>query len=177
MPRIYHHDDGYYIFKFEKEEDKNIILHKGLYTFNHKPFILKEWSDSFQFDDEVLRIIPLWVKFPQLPLTYWSSESLSKIASSVGKPLCTDGLSATQGRIAYARVLVEVDISQSLPERVTVVKPKSTTFTQYIEYDWNPNSTSLASNLVMRKLTVGRTSLQRILKWNNLSTYPRVKLN
>ncbi|OIT24741.1 hypothetical protein A4A49_36675 [Nicotiana attenuata] len=81
--------------------------------------------------------IPLWVKFPGLPVGYWSSEALGKLASGIGKPLYTDKTTADMERISYARVLIEVDVAQPLPECIEIDMPFGT-FQQQVTYDWRP---------------------------------------
>lgn len=63
-------------------------------------------------------MIPIWVKFPGLAVGYWSAEALSKVASAVGRPLYMDSFTANAEKISYARVLVEVDVSQPLLDSV-----------------------------------------------------------
>lgn len=48
-------------------------------------------------------VIPLGVK------------SLSKIGSAIGNPFVTDECTTNKLRVFYARMLVEVDITQELP--------------------------------------------------------------
>ncbi|XP_060200322.1 uncharacterized protein LOC132628564 [Lycium barbarum] len=103
------HDEGYYIFKFNSIQDKDKVLKARPYYFNNKPRILKPWELDFNFEQEALSVIPIWVKFPGLPVGYWSPEALSKVASVVGKPLYTDEFTANVKKISYARILVEAD--------------------------------------------------------------------
>ncbi|XP_070019439.1 uncharacterized protein [Nicotiana sylvestris] len=116
-PRVFLHDDGYFIFKFESEDNKNLLFHNGPYTFNSRPMILKEWIPDFKMNKEPLRLVPLWVSFPKLPLQCWTEENLGRLASYLGRPICTDKLTATGDTISYARVLIEMDITQQLPEK------------------------------------------------------------
>ncbi|XP_019251326.1 PREDICTED: uncharacterized protein LOC109230263 [Nicotiana attenuata] len=105
-PKILYHDEGYYIFKFQTIEDRDLVLHAGPYTYHNKPLILRNWEIDFYFDLECLSTILLWVKFPGLPMGYWPLEALGKLASGVGKPLYTDRITAEMERISYARVLI-----------------------------------------------------------------------
>ncbi|WMV29972.1 hypothetical protein MTR67_023357 [Solanum verrucosum] len=112
-------------------------MQAGLYTYHNKPFMLKNGEASFIFDTKCITTIPLWVNFPSLPVGYWSTEALSKVASAVGKPLYTDRYTIEMNRISYARVLVEVDISQPLVEIVTLDTPHGS-FQQDVNYEWRP---------------------------------------
>ncbi|KAH0686275.1 hypothetical protein KY289_017033 [Solanum tuberosum] len=83
------------------------VFYNGTYTINNKPIILKPWSIDFDLSKEFPMEIPLWVKFPNLPMTCWSKNSLSRIASAVGKPVYADECTAKQTRISFARMLIE----------------------------------------------------------------------
>lgn len=53
-------------------------------------------------------VIPLGVK------------SLSKIGSAIGNPFVTDECTINKLRVFYERMLVEVDITQELPQEITI---------------------------------------------------------
>lgn len=84
--------------------------------------IIKPWATDFNFYEEVLKVIPLWVKFPNLPLNCWGggSESLSRISSLLGVSLFADECTTRQDRVSFSRVLIEMDITTTLPEHVWI---------------------------------------------------------
>lgn len=101
--------------------------------------MLKLWEIDFFFDQDLLSVVPLWVKFPGLPVGYCSTESLSKDASVVGKPLYADDkFTAHFEKISYARILIEVDASQPLPDFVHIETPYGP-LKKPIEYEWKPS--------------------------------------
>ncbi|OIT40353.1 hypothetical protein A4A49_10437 [Nicotiana attenuata] len=136
-PQILYHDEGYYIFRFQNIEERDLVLQAGPYTYHNKPLILQHWSMDFKFDPGCMSVIPLWIKFSGLPLGFWSIEVLSKLASVVGKPLYTDRITAEMEKVSYARVLVEADISHPLPDSFEIQTPRGI-INQQIEYDWKP---------------------------------------
>lgn len=81
--------------------------------------------------------VPVWVRFRNLHFSLWNSESIGKLASYLGKPLATDKLTANRLRLEYARVLVEIEISETLIESVPLVTKKGTIHLP-IEYEWKP---------------------------------------
>lgn len=44
------------------------VLKGGPYFLNRAPLIVKQWSMGFNFNEEILRVIPVWVRLPNLPL-------------------------------------------------------------------------------------------------------------
>ncbi|XP_019253821.1 PREDICTED: uncharacterized protein LOC109232507 [Nicotiana attenuata] len=137
-PRIFYHNEGYFVVLFHTIEDKNEVLYTGPHTIGNKPIILKSWTAEFNFYDEVLKEIPLWVSFPNLPLNCWGKITLSRIASTLGCPIYADECTSSAAKISYARVLIEMDISKELPTSVVVQDPMGKSFEQKVEYDWVP---------------------------------------
>ncbi|XP_059301875.1 uncharacterized protein LOC132053789 [Lycium ferocissimum] len=137
-PEVFLHKEGYYVIKFQSVEDMNEILFSGPYTINNKPMILKQWTVNFDLSKKFPTKIPLWVTLPHLPMSCWSCQSLSKIPSLIGKPLYADECTSKQRRISCAQILVEINITRPLPDKVLVSEPNGTTFEQAISYDWKP---------------------------------------
>lgn len=75
------------------------------------------------FDSDCITTIPLWVVLLGLPVGYWSSEALRKVVSAIGRPLYTDKFTANMDIISYARILVEADVAQPLPDSIELVTP------------------------------------------------------
>lgn len=75
----------------------------------------------FDFDDKEFGTMPIWINLPGLPWEFSNTNALGKIVSKVDKPIFTDKITSTRGRLSYARALVEVDASIEL---VHVVKIK-----------------------------------------------------
>ncbi|XP_019239612.1 PREDICTED: uncharacterized protein LOC109219599 [Nicotiana attenuata] len=103
-----------------------------------KPLILKEWNPDFSIKNDSIRVVPIWVMFPGLPVQLWAKENLGRLACYIGKPLCTDTLTAHVDRISYARVLIEVDITQPLPDVLLVIVAEGKIWEQNVEYEWKP---------------------------------------
>ncbi|XP_021765919.1 uncharacterized protein LOC110730423 [Chenopodium quinoa] len=103
-----------------------------------KPAIIKPWSPKFDFGAEILRTIPLWVKFPNLPLNCWGPETLSRIGSFLGIPICSDECTTRQLKVSFARVLIEIDVTKPLPKSVFVESPSKETLELKVVYEWTP---------------------------------------
>lgn len=127
-PLIYKHTEGYFVVKFASEADRDEVLCAGPHSFRGKPIVIKPWNPNFDFHQEVLRVIPLWVKLQNLPLSCWSSDSLSRIGSLLGVPLWADTCTSKQLRVSFARLLIEVDVTVPLPESISVAAPNGQVF-------------------------------------------------
>ncbi|CAO2816303.1 unnamed protein product [Amaranthus hypochondriacus] len=120
MPIIHAHEDGYFILKFNTENECDEVLKGGPYFLNRAPMIVKKWSRNFNFKEEILRVILVWVRLPSLPLHCWGEEALSRIVSAVGVSVLADECTTKQLKVSYARVLVEVDITKEFVKEIRV---------------------------------------------------------
>ncbi|GKB02678.1 probable L-cysteine desulfhydrase, chloroplastic [Tanacetum coccineum] len=118
LGEMFSNDNGVFCFKFKNEEGMNFVLDNSPWMVNNRPFFVQKWSPDVSLDKPERDKIPLWVKMMDIPLEAWNKEGISKLASSVGKPLVMDEMTANmcqygKGRIGYARVLVEVDAKKT----------------------------------------------------------------
>lgn len=135
---IYYHNDGYFVVKCESGAEKEKLLFEGPYMIASRPVIIKEWRANFCLEDEVLKEVPLWIRLPNLPLHCWSVDSLSRIGSVIGRPLCADECTSHQSRISYARMLVEVDITKPLVYKIPITGENGLELLQQVYYEWVP---------------------------------------
>lgn len=61
------------------------------------------------------------MKLTQLPLHLWGEKSLNKITSAIEAPLITDECTTHKIKVSYARMLIEVDITQKLLDEITIM--------------------------------------------------------
>ncbi|KAL3839389.1 hypothetical protein ACJIZ3_023980 [Penstemon smallii] len=96
---------GWLVFKFMSDDDRNKVLNEGPYFIFGRPLLLKIMPKCFEFGDEGVSDVSVWVNLPDLPLDCWNAKVLSKIVSKIGKPIATDKLTHTKERLSYARVM------------------------------------------------------------------------
>lgn len=135
LPDVYYHDEGYFILRFKTIEDLEAVLMKGPHTFEGMPMILKEWRPGFNLKKDMMRTLPIWFKFPMLPLHLWGSSNMSLLESVVGTPIVTDECTTRKLSVSYARVLVEVDITQKLLEEISIKDKNGNVVAQKVEYE------------------------------------------
>ncbi|KAL2938435.1 hypothetical protein RDABS01_021884 [Bienertia sinuspersici] len=157
--RIFLHDDGYFLIRFDSNVARNDIIVKGPYMFKGKPVVVRPWSVNFDFQSEVLREVPVWVRFPNLPLYCWAGNSLSRIGSALGVPICTDECTSHQSRISYARMLIEIDVTKSRPKAIPIEGVNGVEFEQKVTYEWVPHFCSKCNKVghdcYFKRITTG----------------------
>ncbi|KAK4737473.1 hypothetical protein R3W88_001170 [Solanum pinnatisectum] len=137
-PVTLYYKDEYYVVGFANEEERDRVLCSGPYYLMRRPIIMKPWVLEFNFKEEILTTIPLWVKLPNLPLNCWNVVVLSKIESSLGKPLYANECTSQMNRISFVRILVEVDITRPLPKVIKMHDPKGKVLEQQVWFEWKP---------------------------------------
>ncbi|KAK2420095.1 hypothetical protein QL285_030882 [Trifolium repens] len=138
LPDMFYNEEGYFLLRFHSLTDKDAVVMKGPYTIRNMPMLLRDWKPDFSLKRDMLRTLPIWVKLPQLPLYLWGVRSLSKIGSAIGNPLVTDECTANKFRVSYARILVEMDVTQELPQEITIKDSEGNKMKQVVEYEWKP---------------------------------------
>ncbi|XP_058733155.1 uncharacterized protein LOC131604751 [Vicia villosa] len=138
LPEMVYQEEGYFILKFRSHSDKDDVLMKGPYTLRNMPLLIRDWTPGFSLKEDMLRTLPIWVKLPHLPLHLWGVRSLNKIGSALGNPLVTNECTASKARVSYARILVEVDVTQDLKEVVTIKDVEGKKLQQMVECEWKP---------------------------------------
>eukprot|EP00252_Welwitschia_mirabilis_P002186 TRINITY_DN1208_c1_g1_i1.p1 TRINITY_DN1208_c1_g1~~TRINITY_DN1208_c1_g1_i1.p1 ORF type:complete len:109 (+),score=10.27 TRINITY_DN1208_c1_g1_i1:913-1239(+) len=63
---------------------------------------------------------------------------MSKIASVIGKPLCTYGITTRQERLSFARICIEISAKNELLTDILLKGPNGERLEQNVEYEWMP---------------------------------------
>jgi hypothetical protein len=129
---------GYYEFVFSTLEDVRRV--RSIASWNLNPGMLKLFAWSKDFNPRVQQNVSaqVWVRFYGLSQEYWRPNIIFAIASSIGTPICIDSITAkpmidrTFGQ--FVRVLVDMDLSQTLRDKV-LVERKGFAFFVEIDYE------------------------------------------
>eukprot|EP00258_Populus_trichocarpa_P031986 XP_024448005.1 uncharacterized protein LOC18109494 isoform X1 [Populus trichocarpa] len=114
------------------------VLSRGPYYVFGQPLILKIMPEFFDFATSEMVRMPVWVRFPNLPLQCWSPLCLSKLASVIGKPVHSDTSTNSMTRLSYARVLIEIDLLADLPTSINIILPNGDSLSQKVMYESLP---------------------------------------
>lgn len=87
---VFYRQFGLIIIHFSSEIDCTRILKEGPNTFNSRIMILKQWKKGMKLTRDFFTFVPIWIKFHDLNLKLWTKDSISIIASTLGKPIKMD---------------------------------------------------------------------------------------
>ncbi|VFR01188.1 unnamed protein product, partial [Cuscuta campestris] len=148
------HHQGWVVFKFLTNEDRDSALLHAKKELNNKKLLINIPPDDFMWDVKSFSTMPVWVKLWNVPMRFWSSNALSHIGSQLGTPLYTDGLTHTVAsklsaedqeendelkyqKPNYCRMLINMDLSLTPPTSVEVDFVGGS-YVQKVEYEDMP---------------------------------------
>ncbi|XP_057789149.1 uncharacterized protein LOC131006012 [Salvia miltiorrhiza] len=111
---------GFYTLKFIDKEDKATAKRHVIWDLPAGSIRLRDWVRYFNPYKESSPLAQVWVRVYYLPVEFWHPEVLSGIGRWLGQPLKIDGMSIDDEVAHFARILVEIDLSQPLPEFMTI---------------------------------------------------------
>ncbi|KAG5540748.1 hypothetical protein RHGRI_020851 [Rhododendron griersonianum] len=111
---------GFLYFEFKDEACQLAVLEGGPWFFSQKFLVLKKWRRMMTPSKISPSSIPTWVKLHNLPPECWTEEGLSRVASAIGQPKHVDQATKKKTRLAYARVCVEIEAADELPDDIQV---------------------------------------------------------
>nr|GEZ23478.1 hypothetical protein [Tanacetum cinerariifolium] len=93
--------------------------------------ILKKWHSDVNILKEDVGTVSVWVKLHGVPVTTFSEDGLSPIATKLGTPLMLDSYTSDMcmqswGRSSYARTMIELRADVELKDNIVVAMSKIT---------------------------------------------------
>ncbi|KAL0283847.1 UNVERIFIED_CONTAM: hypothetical protein Sradi_7214900 [Sesamum radiatum] len=143
---------GFFFFRFTTRFAMEDVIEGGPWLFQGQPIVLQFWEQGMSLRRQKHTQIPVWIRLRHLPMEYWTEEGLSTVASGIGTPLYTDGITKNCSRLDYARVCVLLDFSSALPKHLVVISPtlrngKEDPKRVDVEYEWLPQRCSHCCSL------------------------------
>lgn len=127
---------GIFLVRFMAMDTRDKIL-TGYYFFDNKPLIMKPWDAEMDLEKEELRYLPIWIQL-KLNFNYWGERALFKIVKQIGQSIKTDDATKNRDKLQYARVLIEVNLKQKLPDQVQFRNEHGEMIDVGIHYEWRP---------------------------------------
>nr|XP_027103207.1 uncharacterized protein LOC113724514 [Coffea arabica] len=126
-------DSNHVLIRPTLEEDYTRLFVRRTWFIKSSPMTLSKWSLDFKANKEI-SIAPVWVSFPGLPILFFDRQVLNKLASVLGRLLKVDAATGDLRRPSVARVLVEMDVTQTPVTRIWIGEEEYG-FWQNVEYE------------------------------------------
>ncbi|XP_056688226.1 uncharacterized protein [Spinacia oleracea] len=125
---------GIYLVRFLTMDMRDKVT-TGHFFFDNKPMVVKPWSVDMDMEKEEIKFVPIWIQLC-LNFKYWGEKSLFKFVSQLGKPIKRDAATVSRDKLQYARVLVDMPLTQKLPDQVTFMNEHGELVQVPITYEW-----------------------------------------
>lgn len=114
------HENGFYFFRVPNSEFHRKIIDNGPVSIFSSTMLLQQWHQKLKLKKGAIDSLPVWVRLRDIPFSLWSPASIGRISSAIGKPLYVDLQTEQMTRISYARVYVEIKVTEPRMEAVKV---------------------------------------------------------
>ncbi|EOA28675.1 hypothetical protein CARUB_v10024899mg, partial [Capsella rubella] len=104
----------FFMVRFELEEEYLNALTGGPWRVFGNYLMVQQWSPNFDPLKDDIVTTPVWVRLMNIPVWYYHKSILMAIAEGVGTPLRVDLTTLSLERARFARVCVEVNLSEPL---------------------------------------------------------------
>nr|GEU39392.1 hypothetical protein [Tanacetum cinerariifolium] len=110
---------------------RDAMLENGPWFIQNNPLILKKWHPDENLLKEDVNTVLVLVKLYGVPVTAFSEDGLSAIATKLGTSLMLDSYTSdmcmqSYGRSSYAKVMIELRADVELNDNIVFVMPKIT---------------------------------------------------
>lgn len=113
---------GFYEFSFASAEDLQSVWAVGAWNLNPDLLRLSQWTPDFNPSKQKLTHAQCLIQIHDLPQEYWRPKIHFEIAGSFGSPISLNETTRNRTFRHYARVLVDMDLNDSLFDKILVEK-------------------------------------------------------
>lgn len=136
QPVVGYMDPRHVTLNMASPEDTKRALSPPTNKINNSLFWLFRWTPDFEIGKES-SFVAVWVKFFNLPLHYYNEASLHRLGSILGNVLRVDNNTLDLVHQVYARVCIELDVSQKFQDKLWIRTSKEHGWLIDVEYEGN----------------------------------------
>uniref|UniRef100_A0A0D3BML3 DUF4283 domain-containing protein n=1 Tax=Brassica oleracea var. oleracea TaxID=109376 RepID=A0A0D3BML3_BRAOL len=126
------------LFRIEDAAVRNRILKRKFWHISDVPLMLGEWTPETARSPPDLSVMPLWVDLMNVQGYLYSKKGLSFLSRTSGKFIKLHPNTEHCVRMDVARVLVEVDLTKPLPNKISFKGRGGADVLVSISYPWLP---------------------------------------
>ena len=127
-----------FIIQFPNATTRDKVLEEGPWHIQNKPLVIRKWEPGLASLEFNMARLPLWIHLRNVPLELFNQNGLSYIASAIGTPLYMDKITASQQRLAFAKICVEVEASKDIPRSIEVEMKEGSVVSVFVDVPWYP---------------------------------------
>ena len=112
---------GFFIMRFDETKDYHHALMDGPWFVGDQYLHVQAWEANFHPHTAKISTTAVWIRLEQLPIEYYHTEFLKHVGHKLGKLLKVDAITSAAIRGRYARLCVQINMTNPLPKRVKIV--------------------------------------------------------
>lgn len=119
-PRIFVHNvgNGEFLLKVTNAKTKEQLLARTCWNIAGYPMFVAPWSPEFTPEEAPITSTVVPVELRGVPYLIFNRESLSRLATAVGKPDSLAPETERKENFQVAKLYVRVDLTQELPSKI-----------------------------------------------------------
>lgn len=139
-PRIFLHNvgQGTFLLKVSNERTRDALLSCQAWMIAGCPMFLAPWSPEFSPEQPQLSTAVVPVEFRGVPYLLFNRQSLSRIATAVGRPVSLAPETERKENFEVAKVWVRVDLLADLPKKIVSGFSNGREIEIDVSYPWLP---------------------------------------
>ncbi|KAF8100365.1 hypothetical protein N665_0226s0026 [Sinapis alba] len=139
-PRIFVHNigQGIYLLRVSNPRAREVLLSRTCWNIGGLPMFVAPWSPEYSPDQPPLTSATVPVELRNVPYLLFNCESLSRIATAVGKPESLFPETERKENFAVAKLYVRVDLTAPLPHRIISGFSNGKEVQIDVSYPWLP---------------------------------------
>lgn len=102
------------LFRFDLEEDLEVVLSKGSWIIQDHYLTVRKWHLEFVSFLAIVESTLAWVRFPSLSIVYYDVSALRTLARCIGTPIKIDSNTALATLGKFAKVCMDIDLTKPL---------------------------------------------------------------
>lgn len=139
-PRIFVHNlgQGTYLLRVTNQRSREALLSRTCWNIGGLPMFVAPWSPEYSPDEPPLTSAVVPVELRNVPYLLFNQESLSRLATAVGKPDSLAPETERKENFEVAKLYVRVDLTAPLPNKIVSGFSNGKEVQIDVSYPWLP---------------------------------------
>ncbi|KAJ4914825.1 Uncharacterized protein Rs2_00375 [Raphanus sativus] len=139
-PRIFVHNigEGIYLLRVTNPRTREVLLSRSCWNIGGLPMFVAPWAPDYSPEEPPLTNAIVPVELRNVPYLLFNNESLSRLATAVGKPESLAPETERKENFEVAKLFVRVDLTTPLPNKIISGFTNGREVEIAVSYPWLP---------------------------------------
>ncbi|KAL0657713.1 hypothetical protein Bca4012_078298 [Brassica carinata] len=139
-PRIFVHNvgEGEFLLRVSNVKTREMLLGRTCWNVAGFPMFVAPWSPEFTPEEAPITSAVIPVELREVPYLLFNKQSLSRLATAVGKPVSVAPETERKLNFKVAKLYVKVDLTKPLPNKIISGFSNGKENEIFVSYPWLP---------------------------------------